>query len=295
MSANVFAHPAHYYARYLVLLLDDPRKELNPALELCGLVGMDKLQLELAVSDMTNHPPDFRPWDRQHAPSVKWLRQRRVYSLFHQDSAAEGMSSILAHRRMRETIERMLIGNVSHAEISFQLRGLGYSVEEAAVADFRHFFWNTELMGAADWANYFREDDRGRTRDLQGQYAAARISGPQFALYRSGIKVEVDRRKVLEEVHDELYFTFQEVRALPTSEKKVEMLSTISRSLVKVSERIEAGDSALTDVLRKFEKFRMVSNAETLPSIQQLAPTGTMSDRGRRVLTTTADKEPHAP
>jgi hypothetical protein len=294
MAANVFIHPAHYYARYLVLLMDNPYKELNPALELCGLAEMDKLQLELAVSDMASPPPDFRPWDRQHAPSVKWLRQKKVYSLLHQDSAAEGMSAIVAHRRIREAIERMLIGNVSHAEISFHLKSLGYSVEEAAVADFRHFFWNTEIMGGADWAHYFREDDRGRTRDLQGQYAAARISGPQFALYRSGIKVEVDRRKVLEEVHDELYHTFLEVRALPTSEKKVEMLSTISRSLVKVTERIEAGDSALSDVLRKFEKFRMASNAEPLPTMRQLAPTGTVSDRGRRVLTTTADKEPHA-
>ncbi len=289
MAGNVFAHPAHYYARYLVLLLDDPRKELTPALEVCGLAGMDKAQVDRAISDMQGQPVDFRPWDPHHAPSVRWLRQKKVHSLMHQDAAVEGMSGIVAHRRMRETVERMLIGNVGHAEIAFRLRDLGYAVGESAVADFRHFFWNTEIMGAADWANYFREDDRGRTRDLQGQYAAARISGPQFALYRSGIKVEVDRRKVLEEVHDELYFTFQEVRALPTSEKKVEMLSTISRSLVRIDERIEAGDSALADVLRKFEKFRVVPNAETVPSMKELAPTGTMSDRGRRMIATSKE------
>jgi len=289
--AHVFAHPAQYYARYLVLVLNDPRKELNPALVLHGLAEMDPQQLVRVIEDVQDTPTDFRPWDPHHASSSRWLRAKKIYSLLHQDAAVADMMGIVAHRRMRETIERMLIGNVGQQEVAHRLREVGYSVSESAIADFRHFFWNTEIMGAGDWAHYFREDNRGRTRDLQDQYEAARVSGPKFALYRSGIKVEVDRRKVLEEMHNELYFTFQEVRTLPTSEKKVEMLSSLSRGIVRLEERMEAGDTALSDVLRKFERFRVAASPATVPSMSELAPTGTLSDKGRRVLLTTT-KEP---
>ncbi len=283
--AHAFTHPAHYYARYLVLVLEDPRAEMNAALAAHGVAEMEKVQVAKAIDDMRDTPPDFRPWDKNHAASSRWLRAKKVYSLLHQDQSTAEMMQIVDHRRVREAVERLLIGNVGHQEASYRLRDVGYAVPETAIADFQHYFWNTHVMGAADWANYFREDNRGRTRDISAQYDAARISGPKFALYRTGIKVEVDRRKVLEEMHDELYFTFQEVRALPTSEKKVEMLSTIARGITRIDERLEAGDTALADVLRKFEKFRVVPAGADVPSMTELAPTGSLSDKGRRLLT----------
>jgi len=288
MTNNVFVHPATYYARYLVLVLDNPREELNPALGRYGVAELDDAQVEEAIASVREQPIDFRPWDATHLPSSRWLRQRKIYSVLHQDAATTEMMAIVAHRRLREAVERLLIGNVPHQEVAFRLQELGYRVNESAVADFRHYFWNTEIMGAGDWAHYYRSDNRGRTRDLQEQYDAARISGPQFALYRTGIRVEIDRRKTLEEMHRELYFTFQEVRALPLSDKKVEMLSNISRSVVRIEERLEAGDTALADVLRKFERFRLVSAPGEVPSMRDLAPTGTISDRGRQVAQITA-------
>lgn len=285
------AYPAAFYVQYLLLVLDDVAlPSVNSVLELRGLARLDAQQLAGIAAGLQGAPQDFRPWDAGHAPSARWLRAKKIYSLVHQDESARKMMEIVARRRVRETVERMLIGNVSHLEASYRLRTMGEDVEESAIADFRHYFWNTEIMGAGDWAHYFRQDAKGRTRDVQESYDAALISGPQFALYRSGVKVEVDRKKVMEELHKELYFTFQEVRALPTSVKKVEMLSALSRSLARVDERIEAGDSALQDVLKKFEKFRVLTDTDTVPSMIELAPAGTVSDRGRKELTSSKER-----
>ena len=70
MHNNVFVHPAQYYARYLALVLDDPRKELNPALGRCGVAEMDDTQIEQAIDSVREQPPDFRPWDASHQPSA---------------------------------------------------------------------------------------------------------------------------------------------------------------------------------------------------------------------------------
>jgi hypothetical protein len=291
--SHVFAHPATYYARYLYLVQEDTsHRALNRVLDLAGVSELDKDQYAKVVTDMSDPPADFRPWDCLHLASVRWLKSQRVHTIVHQDDAARAMFDIIKSSRLRELVERMLIGGVTHVEAAYRLRNLGWAVDEQAVADFRHYFWNTELMGVGDWTHYFRVDSKGRTRDVQDTYEASLYAGPQLALYRSGVRVEIDRKGAMQEIYNELIMTFREVKTLPTDAKKVEMLASLSRSIARVDERIEAGDSALQDVLTKFQKFRVISDDSELPSVTQLAPTGSLSDTGKRkMLAAAAGKE----
>ena len=290
--SHVFAHPATYYVRYLCLVQEDTGVHaVNKALRLAGVAELEKDQHAALSKDMSDPPTEFRPWAARHPGSVRWLKAKRVYTLVHQDDASRAMLDIVKSARLRELVERMLIGGVSPVEIAYRLRGLGWSADEGAVADFRHYFWNTELMGAGDWAYYFRTDSRGRTRDVRDTYEASLYAGPQLALYRSGVRVEVDRKEAMHEIYRELVFTFREVKTLPTDAKKVEMLASLARSVARVDERIEAGDSALQDVLKKFAKFRVLTDDAELPSAAQVAPTGSMSDTGRRKMIAAAGKE----
>lgn len=282
---HVFAHPAYFYIRYLLLVQEDPGlAAVNKVLRGCGMADIEAPQHMAIADSMRDVPDDFRPWDGLHLTSVRWLKAKKIYSLVHQDETSVAMNTILVDHRLREVIERMLIGGVRHTEIAYRVRNLGMAADEQAVADFRHYFWNTEVMGLGDWTNYFRADAKGRTRDVQDGYDAALHAGAHLALYRSGVKVEVDRKKALEEIYSELVFTFQEVRTLPTTQKKVEMLASLSRSIARVHERMDASDSALQDVLKKFEKFKVLTDDTPLPSIDQLAPTGSLSDTGARRL-----------
>ena len=228
--SHAFAHPATYYARYLFLVQEDAsHRALNSVFGLAGVAELDKDQYAKVVADMADQPPDFRPWDKLHLASVRWLKARRIYTIVHQDDAVRAMFTIIKNPRLRELAERMLIGGVTHVEAAYRLRNLGWSVDEQAIADFRHYFWNTELMGVGDWTHYFRTDSKGRTRDVQDTYEASLHAGPQLALYRSGVRVEIDRKGALQEIYDELIMTFREVKILPTDAKKVEMLASLSR------------------------------------------------------------------
>jgi hypothetical protein len=170
---------------------------------------------------------------------------------------------------------------------------MGFKIGDLAVSEYRHYFWNTTLMGVSDWAEYFETDSKssGTKRTLAEQhiYLAALHGGADVALYKSGIRKELDGKKILVEVQQELYNTFLEVRSLPLSESKVEMLSTITRGLARIDERIQAGDTALQDVLKKFEKFKVLTDSSTPPSLMDLAPTGTISKKSRADILNTRD------
>lgn len=288
---HVHQHPAANYVRYLLLVQDDVgRKAVNESLALLGIADVDNDQYLQLLTEMADTPTNFQPWNKLHLASSRWLKGKKVYSMVHQDGAVRAVRAFFENPSMREAAERMLLGGVGYIDIAFRLRELKHDVEEQSVADYRHYFWNTDALGVGDWAYYFKQDDRGRTRVTQGGYAAALYGGPQLAMYRSGVKVEVDRKAELERVYNELVFSFQEVRSLPLSMQKVEMLSALSRGIARVDERLEAGDAALQDVLKKFEKFRVLTDQEAIPSMSDLAPTGSISDTGHTLRITEKKK-----
>lgn len=176
---------------------------------------------------------------------------------------------------MRESVEKLALGNLDPAEISAKLSDKGYHLSDNSISNYIHYFWNCKSMSMADWAIYLEED--ARTNPEKGAYEGALKGGPAVAMYRLGIESEVDTRKVMQELQSELYHSFLEIKALPMTTKKIEMLSAVTRSLTKVDERLQQSDSALTDVLKKFEKFKVKAPVEGFKSLGKVASKGSVS------------------
>ena len=165
---------------------------------------------------------------------------------------------------------------------------------EIAVAEFRHYFWNTGEMGLSDWVKYFEADGgktgSGRTAATKTTLRAALDCGPEIARYFVGIEQNIDGKKVLLELQAENYYVFQQLRAMPLSAAKVEGLAIITRNLLRIDERISAGDMALQDTLRRFEQFKVRSDSTKVPSLADLAPTGSISQKSRGEILATREK-----
>lgn len=281
-------HPAHYFIRFLLVTQDDISVDaVNVNLGLYGFASITEEYLKQCMEELGNPPQPFRPWTKADKPSTQWLRSKRIFSLFHPDESTKALNVVLADFQFRETVERLLLGNVDPREMSYRMKKLGYSLSVASIHEFRHYFWNTELLGPSDWAEYFAMDAKkstgsGRTTYGGGAaYLSALSCGPNVAMYRLGIRKELDIKKVLVDMQDEVYHTFLEARSLPLSQAKVEMLSTLVRTTLKIDERMQQGDTALQSVLQKFEKFKVLTDSEVVPSLIELAPTGSISDKTR--------------
>ena len=276
------AHPAEFFVKYLLVIgaalsYDD----VNLNLEIHGISEISEEDFK-RCQETAKHPADFRPWDAKHRPTTSWLRKNKIFSLVFPDKPViEMREKILLSPPLREKVETLAMSGVPYHEISRQLRELGHTVSDLAVSEFAHYFWNSTLMGVGDWAEYLRTDSSKRTFQLKDAYQLAVRAGPEAASYRMGIRRELDGKKIMMEVRGELYHTFLETRALPLSDKKVEMLGNLARGLARIDERVQAGDTALQETLKKFEKFKVLHGAKKVPTLLELSPTGSVSNRSR--------------
>lgn len=286
------AHPAEFFIRYL-LVIDEgiSHESINSTLELHGISSIRKSALSKIQSDISDRLEDFRPWDKAHKFTTLWLKKKRIYSLVHPDkSTLEMRKKILMNARLRERVDRLLMGNVSFIESSHRLAKLGMRVSDSAIAEYNHYFWNTSIMGVSDWAQYLEKDSSERTSALRSAYSLAVLAGPEAAMYRVGVKKQLDSKRIMLEVQAELYHTFLETKTLPLSVKKVDMLSSLTRGLARIDERVQAGDTALQETLKKFEKFKVLHNTSKPPNLLDLAPTGSVTNRSRNEILTSGNK-----
>jgi hypothetical protein len=286
-------HPATFYIRSLFVLEDDlSDKAINAKLGLLGLASINAVELQKIRTIIPPPPEDFRPWSKTHRISVKYLRDLRIYSIVHPDEAhVEMREEILNRPRLREDVERLILGNVKPQEASYRLQKLKKKVSDIAIAEYKHYFWNPDIMSFQDWSDYFEKDDSRRTKSRTEDLKAVLTVGPELAMYRTGITKELDNKKILMEVQQELYYTFQETRALPVSIKKVEMLSNLACGLARIDERISSGDTAIQQVLKSFEKFKVRQDAGQVDSLFGLAPTGSISQKSRTEIIATNREE----
>jgi len=283
---GVTAHPAWYFIKFLLLVVDDPAlSTINSMLRAYGLANVSEEGFREAAAELGLPPEDFFLGSNTHRPTVRYLKAQKIFSLVHPDKATEEMrSTIMEDPALRTKVDTMLLGRVGSREASYRLQKANVRLSATAVEEYRHYFWNTDRMSVTDWYVYLDEDISGRTGSapVQNMFGSALLAGPKVALYRSGLTSSVNSQEILSEIQAELYHTFLEIKPLPASVHKVGMLKDLTGSIAKIDERLQAGDTALQEILNKFDKFRVVPHEETVPSLAELAPTGTASkQRGK--------------
>lgn len=270
-------HPAYFFIKYLIIALPDSSEDMiNNNLLLNGMSSAPVHIIEKARAEVETHPADFAPWDSSHKSTKKWLVKQKIDTIIRQDEYVRLIDEhIIARPRDRETLERLILAGLGPKEICFRLSSMGINIPDTTIAAYKHYFWNTDIMSLSHWADYFKSDDSDRLNVTKNLYSVALHAGPEAALLRLGLKKQLDSKKIMQDVQKELYATFLETKTLPLSDKKVSMLTDLARGLAKIDERVQAGDSALLDTLKKFEKFKILTPEDNMKKIGDLAKKGT--------------------
>ena len=271
-------HPSYYYIKYLIVgLPNNNDKEITAVLNSFGMAKPTPEIIDRARAEVGDIPSSLELWNQKHVKTRKWLKAQKIHSMvFDTDGLFSTIEEKVFKRpRDREAIEKMIISGMKDGEISFRLRSISIHIPDDAIYMYRHYFWNNDIMGMSHWLQYFQKDDTLRVKQLRESYSIAMKAGPEAAILRMGLKQQLDSKKILVEVQRELYNTFLETKSLPLSDKKVTMLTDLARGLSKVDERVQAGDSALLETLKKFEKFKIISPQDTVKALNAIAKKGT--------------------
>lgn len=270
-------HPAYFFLKYLIVALPDSSDEiLNDNLNINGMATATSVVLDKAREEVSKLPADFEPWNKNHRPSAVWLKTQKIDTIVFQDEYVRKIEElIIARPRDREVLERLLLSGIGPKEACFRLAKLDIHIPDLTISAYRHYFWNTDIMSLSQWGDYFQNDDSSRINITKKLYSIALHAGPEAAMLRLGISKQLDSKKIMVDVQKELYATFLETKTLPLSDKKVSMLTDLARGLAKIDERVQAGDSALLDTLKKFEKFKILTPQDNMRKIGDLAKRGT--------------------
>lgn len=270
-------HPSYFFIKYLILALPDSSEGMiNDNLHLNGMASAPVHIIEKAREEVETQPANFAPWDKTHRPTKKWLTAQKIDSMVMQDEYIRYIDShIISKPRDREVLERLILAGLGPKEICFRLSTMDIHIPDTTISAYRHYFWNTDIMSMSQWSEYFAKDDSDRINVTKNLYSVALHAGPEAALLRLGLKKQLDSKKIMVDVQKELYATFLEAKTLPLSDKKVSMLTDLARGLAKIDERVQAGDSALLDTLKKFEKFKILTPDNNIKKIGDLAKKGT--------------------
>lgn len=138
--------PCEFYLKYLLVhpdnySVDDIKLALREhQLDFPGDIPVNRLRERLVK------PTTFRPYDKRHSGTFRFLVKEGIYHLFHPNEEMRAAIFLLKRPRAKEMIEAMTIACDPNSFILHRLKTMGIKVPEKALQRYLFYFWNLELV-----------------------------------------------------------------------------------------------------------------------------------------------------
>lgn len=143
--------PAELYIKYLLLHSknydNDAIKEILQfaQLDYLGDWYLDRLRSKLTP------PVPFRPFNKAHHPSQRFLLSSGLSWIFHPDKHGLKAFEILERPRVKEYVESSIASSAPSAAISYAVtRYLRFNCAPIDIDRYREFFWNVDLLDSTE-------------------------------------------------------------------------------------------------------------------------------------------------
>lgn len=249
--------PYEYYAKYLLTRFNvDATKH---KLESSGFGTQDREFLRVLRRKVFVGKPS--PCVTGSQAHEAWLRKHRVYQLSAGKQDALSALEVLQTPRLRSALEIMLTGGVSTEESSERLFMLsGTECPKSVVELYQHYFWNVNLLaGRDDWREFLTHTEKYTAPSgevgyrLADRYPQGRLlltvyeSDPEVALWRIGVKTDIDDAVILSTVVNDTFMRWQELRHETSSPITTVKMERVGNLLIKaIQEKREAGAQMAT-------------------------------------------------
>lgn len=268
-------HPAQYWVKYLLSTNRHSHEQISGIMEMYDLGALSMSYLSLIEDELEQDKPvPFRPRSKSHKPSQAFLRRNGIYKAWHRDPSMECAMEIICTPRVRSLVEMFLlspvqpnqaVAKICDKEPSFRITVEGYK-------RFKHYFWNTELLSAAEWGEYIQSRNVAHNDWLRLAVNARGPEGTQLLLWKAGVGAlkNLDRAKIFTDFRNIAYMKAKELEAQPASIDDSKALLNYSRVAKAAQEEVNNSSDAVNDILEGFNAFRMKRRNLNAPSITQL-------------------------
>lgn len=288
--------PSEFYIRYLISAqesLDEEEintSEIMQALESLGLDGLSPSYIRELSKSMDPRPDPYFPASSSDSPSRKYLKEHKIYDMWHPNAGVREAQLMLSDYFLREKLEPMLLSSLSHSIIARKLRKYtSISLTADGVRAFGHYFWNRRLLTQSQWMEYLRGMSY-RNVYVQSLVTSTDVA-PKHLPYVMGISGPGQAFNSAEAAARIGQIAFKQALELehrPASLDNTMALKNCMTTIEKADGIMRRSDVALRDVLRQFQKFRMKLDDARVVDVRQLT-SGNYSKSGEG--TDAADEE----
>ena len=273
------AHPCHYYVKFMILQ-GWPEEEtvdtVNLTLRSFGLPEIADTEFE-QIRLALEPPKSFNPMSKTHKVTVQYLKEEKVFSLWQGKKEDLAAVEIINLPQVRETIQLLLLGRFTQKEIRLRLqKKYKKSFTEQAISVFRHYFWNSDLMGLHDIRTLMF------SHPMRDPFIASMYGSQNQALFRAGFNPQIDGRAALKEAHRSLAMRVEATRMMPDNKDTSRILSALTKELVSVHNALHGEGAGVEDMMKELQRFIMERNAPNVVPIHKLAPNNNFSHGGQK-------------
>jgi hypothetical protein len=208
-----------------------------------------------------------RPEGDMTESSVKrWMRKQRVYSLAAGDDAACLARDMLTDPRTRESLECMLTAGVSAEDCAFYLAELtGVKVTKRSIEEFTHYFWDLSLLTSSELLLYLDRCVNGVV--LTDCWS----SGEEFALWKLGYRVEIDKDETLKILLHEATMRFIETGKMVNSKDTAMTAKLWSEVVFKVLDEQSRSGDEIKGVVEELKSIAIRLESVETPDLVELS------------------------
>lgn len=273
-------HPAEYFLRFLIIRDSTTTDaQLLRELDVRGFLEPQQNYLGFLRQEVLSDPPPqaFNPFNRQHRPSMQYLRDQQVYEMFHPTPGVQEAFSYLADPAKRMQVEQIIMSRLDVRSVAAKVnKRHGWFLTEDGIAAYRHYFWNLKMLTFDQWGRYLYERS-----SLYDRYMALLQAPKELALFHLRIDQTIESKAMIKRAQDIAYFALEEVNQIPgVRQDKIKAIGILTKSITDCHNALSTSDMALSGVLKEFERFRMEHPIPVTPTIHELAPGGNFTGSG---------------
>lgn len=271
-------HPAHYYIKFMLITEGENEENVdtvNQTLKAFNLPKVEESDYERIRASL-RFPKTLAIGNRKHRPTIRFMRQEQVYSMWMMGEAEKGALELLRYPLVKETAQLLLMGRMQSDEVvQWVDKKFLTKYDSKAIDSFRHYFWNSQLVSLEEWGFLLWG------HPMRDHYLASFWGSRKQALYRAGFTPKVDGQMALKEAQRSIYMRLEATRMMSDTKDTARIIATLSKELVSVHMVLYGEGAGAEDAMKKLRQVRLQkSDAKVLP-LRALAPGGNHSGSGK--------------
>lgn len=231
-----------------------------------------------SIQQDARFPKGFNPRNKQHEPTLMWLKKHRILDMWNQNRMARAAYDYLLDPQISRMLMVLLLGPISYGAIAhrvskhFDLDPLVMNPQ--VVRYFSHYFWNHGLLNTAEWRVVLKDWMLYDTTDMTMAVQSPRSTvGAALTICMADQGVSESLKEVVayRYVRDSAFMEFAKAATyLYTGMNKSIAMSTLVDAMVKGQEQLDQRRGGSAELLEELRRIEATYDHAQLTTVKEL-------------------------